>query len=432
MGRFACLVAKRSSRRFRPALSRYASAPRELVLGRYSAIAKDFSHLLQEQTMDTITETSSEGIFSRLGSSLMATVLGILMVPGSIYLLYWNEGRAVNADRALDQGLSQLVEAKADSADVSLNTRLVHVSGMADVGKPVVDETFGVSAADLLRLSRKVEMYQWKETESESSSTSVGGTKTKTKTYDYSKKWSEEPIDSSSFKSSDEHTNPDMALRSATADSADVKLGAFHVDAGVLDQAENFKPLAASIAGKLPSGYRQEGSFLFHGSDIKNPAVGDIRVSFSGISPQTFSIVAQDVAGTLSPYQAANGYVIALLEPGVVSGAQLFSERKQQEGKLTWVLRGVGFVLMLLGFMMMMSFVVTLSSVLPFLSGLVEGGAFVIAISAAVPITLLTIAFAWLTLRPLIATPLILAAVGFFVMMHRRHRPALVSKAQTA
>jgi hypothetical protein len=279
--------------------------------------------------VDTITETTSEGIFSRLGSGLLATVLGILMVPGSIYLLYWNEGRAVNADRALDQGLSQLVEAKADSADV--------------------------------------------------------------------------------------------------------KLGAFHVDAGVLDQADNFKPLATSIAGKVPSGYRQEGDFLFNGGDIKNPAVGDIRVSFSGIAPQTFAIVAQDVAGTLSPYQAANGYVIALLEPGVVSGAQLFSERKQREGKLTWIFRGVGFVLMLVGFMMMMSFVVTLSSVIPFLSGLVEGGAFVIAITAAVPITLLTIAFAWLTLRPLIATPLILAAVGFFVMMHRRHRrPAGVSTSQTA
>ena len=382
--------------------------------------------------MDTITETTSEGILSRLGNSLMATVLGILMVPGSIYLLYWNEGRAVNAERALDEGLSQVVEAKPDSADASLNARLVHVSGEAEVVKPAQDETFGASAANLLRLSRKVEMYQWKETESSSSKTSVGGTKTTTKTYDYSQTWSDEPIDSDSFKSSEQHTNPAMDLRSAIADSADVKLGAFHVDKAVLDQADNFKPLAASIAGKVPSGYRQEGGYLYHGSDIKKPTVGDIRVSFSGISAQTFSIVAQDVAGTLSPYQGSSGYVIALLKPGVVSAAQLFSERKEQEGRLTWVLRGVGFVLMLLGFMMMMSIVVTLSSVLPFLGGLVAGGAFVIAISTAVPITLLTIGFAWLTHRPLIAMPLILAAIGFFVMMHRRHRPGPVSKAQTA
>src|ERR1700733_2609692 len=111
--------------------------------------------------MDTITETTSEGILSRLGNSLMATVLGILMVPGSIYLLYWNEGRAVNAERALDEGLSQVVEAKLDSADASLTARLVHVSGEAEVVKPAQDETFGVSAANLLRLSRKVEMYQW-------------------------------------------------------------------------------------------------------------------------------------------------------------------------------------------------------------------------------------------------------------------------------
>jgi hypothetical protein len=79
---------------------------------------------------------------------------------------------------------------------------------------------------------------------------------------------------------------------------------------------------------------------------------------------------------------------------------------------------------MLVGFMMMMSLVTTLATVLPFLGGLVEGGAFVIAFAAAVPITLLTIAFAWLLHRPLIAVPLILAAIGFFVMMHRRHRSA--------
>ncbi len=374
--------------------------------------------------MDSITETSSQNIFSRLGQSLMATVLGILLVPASIYLLYWNEGRAVDAIRALDQGLSQLVEAKPDTADASLIGHLVHLSGMAQTNQPAKDDTFGVSGPTLLRVSRKVEMYQWKEKKNSTTHTAVGGTKTTTTTYDYSQEWSESPVDSSEFKSASEHTNPEMTLRSAVADSAEVKLGAFRVDPAVLDHADNFQPLAAAVTGNAPAGYRQEGNFLYHGSDIAKPATGDIRVSFSGIAAQTLSIVAQDASGTLSPYQGADNYVIALLSPGTVSGAQMFSERKQQEGRLTWILRGVGFVLMLVGFMMMMSLVTTLATVLPFLGGLVEGGAFVIAFAAAVPITLLTIAFAWLLHRPLIAVPLILAAIGFFVMMHRRHRSA--------
>ena len=53
---------------------------------------------------DQFTEVTTEGWLQRLGGSLVAALIGLILVPASIVLLYWNEGRAVNAIRALERG----------------------------------------------------------------------------------------------------------------------------------------------------------------------------------------------------------------------------------------------------------------------------------------------------------------------------------------
>jgi len=377
--------------------------------------------------MDSVTETTSEGLLGRLGKSVMATLFGLLMVPGSIILLYWNEGRAVTAYRALTEGQHQLQEADAATADPRFDGHLVHLSGTASTSRPARDDTFGVSGDNLLRLSRKVQMYQWKETSHSNTTTGLGGTKTTTTTYDYNPVWSEMPINSGSFHNQNGHSNPEMPLRSAIADSPDARLGAWRLDSGVLAQATNFESVPpAGANGAL--GFRVDGQHLYRGSNSNNPVIGDLRVDFLGIAGQTLSVVAADSGGTLSPYHASNGYVIALLQPGVAGAAAMFSEKKQEEGNLTWILRGVGFVVMLIGFLMISSLLTTLASAIPFFGGLVEAGVFIFALAAAVPITLLTIAFAWVAHRPLLGVPLIVVAIAFFVMMHRGHkRPVLAS-----
>jgi hypothetical protein len=59
--------------------------------------------------------------------------------------------------------------------------------------------------------------------------------------------------------------------------------------------------------------------------------------------------------------------------------------------------------------------------VLPFLESLVGAGAFLVARTLAVPITLLTITFAWVVHRPLIGGALLLGAVGAMYLLSRLH-----------
>src|SRR5271155_5584572 len=128
---------------------------------------------------DSFTETTTEGWGSRLGGSLVAALIGLILVPAAIVLLYWNEGRAVDAIRALERGASAIVEVDATRVDPQGNAKLVHVSGMMQPTTPARDPVFGVTGNGLLRLSRSVEMYQWKETSKAQSQQSVGGWKRK-------------------------------------------------------------------------------------------------------------------------------------------------------------------------------------------------------------------------------------------------------------
>ena len=369
---------------------------------------------------DRFTETTTQGWGSRLGGSLVAALIGLLLVPAAIVLMYWNEGRAVDAIRALNRGVASIVEVDAAAVDPGTSGKLVHMSGLLQPTTPAKDPVFGVTGDGLLRLSRTVEMYQWKEETSTTSQSNVGGSKTTEKTYSYKKEWSEQPIDSGHFKAPGGHQNPPMQHRSAIFDGGRVKLGAWQVDPSVLDKISAFTPVRAQ--SPPPSGYQASGDGFYRGQDPGQPATGDVRVSFTGVPAQTVSVAAGQASGVLTAFRDQNGYTIALAEPGVVSAATLFRDEAKSESILTWILRGVGFVVVLIGFVCMTRPLTMLFAVLPFLESLVGAGAFLVAITLAVPVTLLTIAVAWIVHRPLIGGLLLVGAIAALFLLRQMHR----------
>jgi hypothetical protein len=373
---------------------------------------------------DQFTEVTTQGWLQRLGGSFVAALIGLILVPASVAVLYWNEGRAVDAIRALNRGAAAIVEVDAASVDPQANGKLVHVSGTMQPTTSARDPIFGVTGDGLLRLSRAVEMYQWKEATSSQSQQSVGGSKTTETTYTYQHVWSDQPIVSTQFKVHDGHQNPPMQVRSATFNAGEVKLGAYRVDPSLLNKVSTFAPLQAQSAP--PAGYQAAGDGFYQGQNPSQPAIGDVRVSFASIPAQTVSVAAAQSNGVLTGYRDANGYTIALAEPGVVTAAGLFHDEQKSEGQLTWILRGAGFVAMLIGFVCVTRPLTMIFAVVPFLESLVGAGAFLVALTLAVPITLATIAVAWIVHRPLIGGLLLVGAVVAVFLLRQLHprRPA--------
>ena len=157
--------------------------------------------------MDSFTETTSQGWFSRIVDSIKGIVVGLGMTVVAFPILFWNEGRAVQTAQSLEEGAGAVVSVSADRVDAANEGRLVHLTGTSAASAPVRDEDFGFSTP-ALKLVRKVEMYQWKEEEKSETKKKLGGGEETVTTYTYEKAWSSDPIDSSQFQEPSGHENP--------------------------------------------------------------------------------------------------------------------------------------------------------------------------------------------------------------------------------
>lgn len=368
---------------------------------------------------DSFTTTTSQSWFSRLGNAITGILFGIVLFLGSFVLLTWNEGRAIKREKTLSAGASQVVSVPSDGPLAENEGKLVHVTGKAEAPDPVVDPVLGISAPDL-KLRRDVEIYQWKEDQKSETKKKLGGGEETTTTYTYSKGWSSTLIDSSAFQKPAGHTNPDSAaIESDTFTAEDIHVGKFVLPQSLTDLITNYEPRPvtaeeAKAAAEEHSANIQTapGGLLYIGKDPANPAIGDIRITFKVAPSGPVSIIARQIEDTFEPFSIPKLGTIELLQTGTVSAETMF--QKEQEGNtlLTWILRLVGFVMMLFGLQLVASPLSVLASIIPLLGDIVGAGTGIIALALALPLTLVTIALAWLAYRPLIGIPLLLLAVG--------------------
>jgi hypothetical protein len=367
---------------------------------------------------DRFVETSSRGFFSRIGGAFIGLLFGPLLVIGAVVLLSWNEGRAVEAATGLSEGARSVVEVPADSVSPANEGKLVHVIGTAGAQSPIQDGDLNLDFGGQLAVKRMVEMYQWREKKQSSSQDNLGGGQTTTTTYTYEKEWSPEAIDSSTFAHGQGHENPPMPLTPRSFAASDAKLGGFALDADTLGLIDPDAPLNP----QAPAGWKNDAGGLYKGDNPAQPAIGDVRVHYAGLaSGSTLSVLAEQSHGGFAAFTAPNGYQIRLAAAGNVPAAQMIAQARKAAAMWTWILRGVGALVMFVGFMLFFGPLAILASVLPFLGALVRGASAAFALVLTLPITLVTIAVAWIAFRPLIGGGLIVAAIGVFYALMRWH-----------
>ena len=149
-------------------------------------------------------------------------------------------------------------------------------------------------------------------------------------------------------------------------------------------------------------------------------------------SGSTLSVLAQQSHGGFAAYTTPNGYTIRMAAAGNVPAAQMIAQARKTAQMWTWILRGVGALVMFIGFMLFFGPLATLASVLPFLGGIVRGASAAIAFVLMLPITLATIAVAWIAFRPLIGGGLIVIALAAFYFLWRWHHARTPTAAKAA
>ncbi len=176
---------------------------------------------------------------------------------------------------------------------------------------------------------------------------------------------------------------------------------------------------------------RTETGFYF-GADPANPQIGDVRVTFEIVeAPRPASVVSQQNGDSFVPYQAKTG-AVELLSNKIDSAEAMFAQAKRGNATTGWILRLVGFATMFFGFGAIFKPLDVLADIVPFLGSLVALGTGLVSFALALCGSLTTIAVAWLWFRPLIAVPLLVAAVGSLVWLFAKAKGAKAAPAEPA
>ena len=368
---------------------------------------------------DNFTEVTTQGWFSRIGGAIKGIFFGLILFIVAFPVLIWNEGRAVDRIKTLEEGSGAVVHIESDAINSVNNQKLVHLTGEAITDEVLEDSAFNVKA-NAIKLKREVQTYQWKETVKTNTEKQLGGSEKTTKEYSYSKVWSKRLINSNNFKKP-EYQNPSSApFKSLTLIAKEITFGAFDFPASLAQQMSNYQRLELDSINSSKN--RRNGSILsygggyYAGDDPTNPNIGDQQIHFEFVKPSTISIVAQQTNNTFQSYSTTGGGQILLLAYGVVSQQNMFQTALESNAVFTWLLRILSLIMMTIGIGMILKPLSVLADVLPFLGNVVEAGTGLIAFLIALVLTVITIAIAWLVFRPVIGGVLILIA-GFVIWM---------------
>ncbi len=370
---------------------------------------------------DSFTEVSEQSWLSRLFGSIKSVFVGIILFLIAFPLLFWNEGRAVRTAKSLSEGSQAVVSVASDTVDGANEGKLVHMTGEATTKDVLSDATFGVTVP-AIKLTRKAEMYQWQEEKKSETRTKLGGGTETVTNYTYKAGWSPSLIDSSAFKNPEGHQNPDaMPVKGDTWTARTVTLGAFTLSPAQVDQLSNAETLRAEekTSATLPRRAKYDDGGYYIGADASTPVVGDERITFQVVRPATVSIVGTQVGNTFEPYHAEAGDTILLVSDGTVSADGMFKEAQSENAVLTWILRGAGFLLMLIGLVLIFSPLGVVADVVPFVGSLLRAGTGLFSFMMAACLSLVTIAIAWVVYRPLIGVTLLLVALAAVLTLSR-------------
>jgi hypothetical protein len=469
------------------------------------------------------TRPTNSSAFASTPCPSPARSVGLLLFAAQFPLLYWNEGRAVTEALTLDEGLKHVSYVDdAATLEPRLVGKLVHVTGPVTV-ETLGDADFGV-AVPALRLTRDVEMWQYRERRATSKGTDATGREVTRTSVTYEPEWSAARIPSDGFEDARYRGRnpPAWPVRGVTQLASSAAIGAYRLPRSVVETLGNAAPVdltdpAVSAVGKLlaaagdgsapplhngllrlgdaaarlaapptdgeeaegggdhssphqqqhkqravavagaaasaaSAAYRSlapvargmalatgDGRLYTGAGGPADPAPGDVRVGFTAARPGGASVIARlDRGGRLAPFivpSTGRELLLAYDEEGLTP-RQMVDRAHAANAVKTWVLRGVGWALAVVGLALVLQPAAVAPTWIPLvgaLAGDVVGcGVALVALVVGTTTALATAAAAWLAARPLLAGAVLAACGGVLLYTLARGRSTAAAAAAAA
>lgn len=380
---------------------------------------------------DQFTVTTHTSWFTRIKQAFGGIVIGLLLIPASMWLLAWNEGRAVTTARSLAEGAGIVRSVDIARPDPANEGRLVHVAGPLRVPGTLRDPEFGVTEQGAVRLIRSVEMYQWEEERRSETRTTLGGGQETVTTYSYRQVWSSRPIDSSRFQQPQGRQNPPFRYQPLTQTAPEGTIGGFRLAEPQLSGIGESRPVPLQQGQvTLPFGAQIQGDAITisAGGFGGGAQVGDMRIRFQVARAEQATVLAAQRGDGFAPYQTQAGDRLMMTATGVVPAADMIRQAEQTNMLMTWGIRFGGALLMMIGFGMILAPFRVLADVVPLFGSIVGAGTGLIGLILTAILAPLTIAIAWFAYRPVVGAIVLAAgiavAVGLGWVAKGRRKPA--------
>lgn len=338
---------------------------------------------------------------------------GFILVIAGIMLLWFNEGRTVKTQSAINEALKSYKDVSSKKIDSKNEGELIATTGKIDLSNSaeVKDSKFGISVK-AAKLQRIVEMYQWNE--------SCETDEDDKETCKYEKEWSSSEIDSSEFKKAD-HDNPAFKIEGDEFEAENVKVGAFDLSErllGNLSYNKDIKNETLTTQYVNPvDGYKVDGKYLINSEDISEPQIGDVRISYKYASDGTVSMLGVQKEDTLKAFTGKKGKSILIIKRGDYSGRELLEAETSANKGIKWFLRILGTLLVIGGISSVFSPLQNLTKKIPVLSNLVNLSTSLVSTVVGLIISLVVIAIAWFRYRPLLSIILIVVVIALVLFL---------------
>jgi hypothetical protein len=378
---------------------------------------------------DKFTEVTRQSWGSRLMGSIKGVILGFLFCVGGIILLFWNEGRSVKTYRGLKEGKGTVVSVSSSKMDSKNNGKLVHITGQMSSEGSINENFLNYGLTNIIALERKVEMYQWKEESRSKTKKNLGGSEETITTYEYKKVWSNEPIKSDDFKKKgyDNPSESQWLCKSKTFYADKIKVGDFNLSEGLKKGLDNFEKVTLSEEWlknlkNTNAHIAEEYIYIKKQKNNQEDEIGDMRIAYTMLKPQTVSIVAVQRDNTFEPYQPKSGPEIEMIKMGSYSAEQMFQSAIKANKTVTWILRFIGFLLVMLSIGSIFKPLVVVADVVPFFGNVLQAGIGVFSFVIGGGVSCIVIAIAWFYYRPILSISLIAVAVALYFLFRKKKK----------
>lgn len=352
----------------------------------------------------------------KVGDSFKGILGGIIAIIIGVILLWWNEGNNVRNIKTTDEMMKTVIDIDSKTIDQANEGKLVATHGKLVNEETLTDSVFDVSILTP-KMVRTVEVYQWVEKEEDDDGV---------KTYSYTKEWSSELIDSSSFNQSG-HDNPkSKQYENSEVYTKDATVGAFRLSSDQIEMLSTEGVFVDYNSEKLNTlGYHLVGNYITNSKNYDNPEVGDVRIIINYNSSTDISILAVQTGNTFTDFVSSVGKSHNRIVDGIHSGKDMINIIIKENKIIKWLLRFAGILLCIVGVATIFKPLTTLANFVPILGGIVNMAVGLVGLIVGLAISLIVIAIAWIRFRPLIGIILlvIVCALIFILIKKKKSTP---------